>query len=864
MTHDFPALDGAGDLVAVLSSDTDLELLQATVSGLPRDLAAPLLIIHSSSQPAPLEHVGRLLQPVAPLPIAEIRPGQQPEPGMISLVALDRRHVLHEGQGQIDLSQPLDSLLSALAGRYGERLILVALYDLISEGLAGALEVRGAGGTVIMPPEAALGTLTHAPLPPNLIEFERQTVEIGPLIHDLLRRTEPQPNDVQANDLLQLILEQISRQANIDFRPYKTSTMLRRIGRRMVVTHQRSMEDYLDFLKDHPAEVGELVQAFLINVTQFFRDAEAFAYLRDEILPALINQTRQRDRVLRFWSAGCATGEEPYSLAMLLADLLGAELPEWSIKIFATDLDEAAISFARMGLYPENLLRNTPGHYRERFFERTEQGYRISKTLRQMVIFGHQDLSRSAPFPRINLVMCRNVLIYFTPDLQDYVLSQFAFSLSASNGFLFLGKAEIIRPMHSYYEIINKQWKVYRRTDEVVPVPRRQGMLDAYVPRVRDRRFNPAARAETQSSAEPGGGAGMDLSQLRRFNELLLRFLPVGVVVIDRSYRLLTANAAARRLLGLREVSSELDFLHAVRGIPYAEVRNGIDAVFRDRNPVTLSEVELNAVNGGNGRYLLLTIVPIQMDAALPDLAAMSISDVTEQVQTRQHLEAAQAEQTQLLSELGSANKRLSDLNKELMDANEELQVANEEMMLTYEELQATNEEFEATNEELQATNEELETNNEELQATNEELQTTNEELRARTAEMQELTAVLESERGRLAEIVELAPFYIMVLYGPRLLIEVFNPRYARLAEGRKIANRPLEDVAELFWKDRGLVELAQQVYQSDRTLSSPELIGYVPNERGELLERVFRYTMVPTHDVSGQVLGVVVYGIEE
>src|SRR5581483_8606355 len=206
-------------------------------------------------------------------------------------------------------------------------------------------------------------------------------------------------------------------------------------SRRMAVTHQPGIREYAAYLKTTPQEVGELVKAFLINVTQFFRDPEAFVYLKNEILPQLIAHARESNRILRFWTAGCATGEEPYSLAMLLTDILGAELPEWSIKIFATDLDEAAINFARRGLYSENLLKGVPDDYWERFFERVDHGYRISKTLRQIVIFGQQDLSRSAPFPRIDLVLCRNVLIYFAPELQDYVLNQFAFSLSP-NGYL--------------------------------------------------------------------------------------------------------------------------------------------------------------------------------------------------------------------------------------------------------------------------------------------------------------------------------------------------------------------------------------------------------------------------------------------
>jgi two-component system CheB/CheR fusion protein len=390
------------------------------------------------------------------------------------------------------------------------------------------------------------------------------------------------------------------------------------------------------------------------------------------------------------------------------------------------------------------LLKDVPDEYRNRFFERVDYGYRIVKTLRQMVIFGQQDLSRSAPFPRINLVLCRNVLIYFAPELQDYVLHQFAFSL-APGGYLFLGKAESIRPAQSYYELVNKQWKVYRCTSTAMPLARRN--VIGYANSMHS--TNPASKSVSKTNSDEQPPVPIELGQLRRLNELLLRFLPMGVVVIDHSYHVITANGTARRLLGLRDLGNEQDFLHAVRGIPYTTVRNAIDAVFRERNTVNLPELELDVAVGGNGRFISLAIVLMQMEAGMPEMAVMSVVDVTEQIQIRRQLEAAQMEQMQLMDELSSANKRLNNVNKELLDANEELQVANEELMLTHEELQATIEEFETTNEELQATNEELETNNEELQATNEELETTNEELRARTGELQELMTMLESERGK-------------------------------------------------------------------------------------------------------------------
>jgi two-component system CheB/CheR fusion protein len=859
----------AGDLVVIGSSAGGVEALSILVSSLPPDFPAPIVLAQHLDPNRP-SMLSDILRRRASLPVDVVDQRCKLEPGTIYVVSSNHHVAIADGHVEVMLDHmgrpmpSVDRLLSTAAASYGERLIAVILTGSGSDGAAGAVDVKHVGGTVIIQdPGTARYPSMPLSLPPTAVDFTVSIDRIGPLLHDLLTGVElSQPN--ASEDTLQRILKQISGQANIDFSPYKRSTVLRRIGRRMTVTHHRTLDDYARHLEANPQEVGELVQALLINVTQFFRDAEAFAYVKQTVLPELLAQARSRNRVLRLWSAGCASGEEPYSLAMLVADLLGAELPEWSIKIFATDLDGAAINFARLATYPENVLTHVSSDYRERFFARADHGYRIAKTLRQMVIFGQQDLSRSAPFPRVDLVLCRNVLIYFTPELQDYVLNQFAFSLRPNTGYLFLGKAESVRPTHGYFELVSKQWKVYQCTGEDVPMLRRQTRVD-HPARLEGQSARPMSH--DNAAALPHQDASMivaDLALLRRANEMLLRFLPVGVVVIDSAYHVVTVNTAARRLLGLHEPPAEQDFLHAVRGIPYTEVRAAIDSVFRERTSLTLPEIVLDTTLGGNGHYLSLTIVPMQVEGHMADLVAINVTDVTDQVQARQRLEAAQAEQAHLVEELGVANKRLGEINKELLDANEELQVTNEEMMLTYEELQAMNEEFEATNEELQATNEELETNNEELQATNEELQTTNEELRARTSELQELTTMLEGERRRLAEMVELAPFYIMVLRGPHLIVEAFNSRYAQLLEGREARGRPLEEVARYFWQSQvAVIDLVRQVYATDTPRTTPRILAYAPNQHGGFDERSFAYTVVPTHDGMSNVDGVVIYAAD-
>lgn len=857
------------DLVVVGSSAGGVGALSVLVSTLPREFPAPIVLAQHLDPQRP-SNLGSILERRSTLPVVLVGDDEptQMEKGRIYVVPSNRHVMIEDGHvrlGGDHEGRPrpsIDLLLSTAAQAYGEHLVAVILTGSGSDGAAGAVEVKHAGGVVIIQnPETAQYPSMPLSLPPTVVDHVAELEQIGPLLHDIIQTAKLTPAE-KVQDPLRELLAHVSRQTNIDFRSYKTSTILRRISRRMAVTHNANLHDYGQYLEMHPEEMQELVRAFLIKVTGFFRDPEAYDYLRAEILPELIERGRSRGRVLRIWSAGCATGEEPYSLALLLANLLGPELPEWSIKIFATDLDEGAVNFSRRGFYPANILKDLPDDYRQKYFEQAEQGYRIIKPLRQMVIFGYQDLSRGTPFPRIDLVICRNLLIYLKPELQQGILDLFSYSLHQTNGYLFLGKAETARPTKATFESVNKKWKIYRCTGGPLALPPQQaasplGIGLPYTER-RARAYH-LANAERQLASPET--LEREVSQFRNFNEAMLRYLPLGVVIIDRTYRILTINGGARRLLGIREVANEQDFLHTVRGLPYAQVREAIDTAFRERSTITLNELELDASFGIASRYINLIVMIAQTEPGAPDLAILSVSDATEQVQTRRRLDAVQAEQTQLVAELSTANKRFSDMNKELQDANEELQAANEELMLTQEELQATNEEFEATNEELQATNEELETNNEELQATNEELQTTNDELTARTHELQEMTRELASERMRLAEMVEMSPLYIMMLKGPALLVENFNPRYEQLLAGRDIKHRSFEEIFSGAEMEQ-FVATVKRSYTEDRTLMTPRMLTHVLDERGEQMESYFIHTIAPVHDSAGRVGGVIIYTV--
>jgi two-component system, chemotaxis family, CheB/CheR fusion protein len=868
-------------LVVVGSSAGGIEALSILVSTLPADFPAPIVLAQHLDPQRP-SNLAAILQRRATLPVKVITVHTPLRAGEIYVVPENCHVSIKDGYAEVQEDQhgrpkpSLDLLLSSAARAYGERLIAVILTGLGSNGSMGAIEVKKAGGIVIIQnPETARFPSMPLSLPPYIVDIQVDIERIGPLLYDLLAGNHI-PSQEEQGEVLDGILSYLKDQEQIDFRMYKPSVLLQHIRYRMLVTSTPTMYDYLNYLQLTPAESEELVKALLVAHTAFFHGSEAYAYLKNSVLPELLDRTRDRDRTFRCWSAGCATGEEAYSLAILLADLLGPEISQWSIKVFATDLSDAAISFARRGVYSENMLTGLPPEFRMRFFEHVDHRYRISKTLRKMVVFGQQDLARSTPFSTIDLVLCRNVLSYFTPDMQEFALKQFSFSLFPG-GYLFLGDTEAVHPPQTLYESAGRKWNVYRCIKKASPVP--QFPVDSVMTRTRIEK-HPGSSAlafpSEQLSKPQAALSTFDLGQVRRYYEMLFRAFPIGIIVIDDGYHIVTANDLSRRLLRLPATYVEQDFFHVVPGLPYAHVRSAIDEAFRERSAITLPEVELDLRAGGSGRFITLLLSPIQVHAIRPELVAISVIDVTEQVQTRRHLQAMQSEQAQLLDELGAANTRLNEVNAALLKANLELQAVNEDMTVTQEELQARLEELETTNAELQSNFEELESDDAELQATNQDMETTieelqvtsemlgtsNEELRARAKELQEQLASLTDERGRLAEIIERVPFSFVVLHGPDLRVEAISPDYAMRLSGQDVLGQPFSQVVGRLWTaEVPLVRLTSEVYQQNSQRSISTEVTEAPGGRSQ---RHPAYTLVPSHGPDGTVSGVIIYAIGE
>src|SRR5829696_6140911 len=529
---------------------------------------------------------------------------------------------------------------------------------------------------------------------------------------------------------LERFLEELHRNRGVDFRSYKRPTILRRLGRRMALLDCESIDEYSRYLEEHPEEYRQLIGAFFIKVTEFFRDPQLFDYLKEEVLPGLIEEAREEENQLRIWSAGCATGEEAYSLAILVSEVLGREAGLFNVRIFATDIDEDAVKYARRGVYPPSALEGLSEEQLRRYFVEEDGSYQVKKQIRGMIVFGEHDLAQRSPFPHVDLVVSRNVLIYFSGELQRRALQLFAYSLR-DGGVLVMGKAESPSLLADLFAPVDRHNKVYRRQGE-------RFLLPPTLP------ASPTLRARLQHSSgdrsafRGQAGAPQLLSASRDAGEDLINQLPVGVAVVTRDYTIEAINAAARRMLSIPGLGVGQDFLHAMQEVPYAEVRQTIDEAFREGRTTQADEFAVEEVATGEPSYLRLTCHPRHTEAEGQEVGSVlvAVEDVTAAVRLRR---------------LTEKNLRLEEANRELGKLNEELQTAHEESLVNTEEAQASAEEVETLNEELQATNEELETLNEELQATVEELNTTNDDLQARATELQELAQSREEER-RLTE----------------------------------------------------------------------------------------------------------------
>jgi two-component system CheB/CheR fusion protein len=504
----------------------------------------------------------------------------------------------------------------------------------------------------------------------------------------------PLPEDAATVQEFENLLSYLKVSRGFDFTAYKRSSLMRRTLVRMQNIGVSGFANYQDYLQVDPEEFTRLFNTILINVTGFFRDPPAWEYLVGNVLPDLLGASGAAHSI-RVWSAGCASGEEAYSVVMLLAETLGLEQFRDRVKIYATDVDEEALNEARTASYDERSVKDVPPELLSKYFEQQNGRFVFHKELRHSVIFGRHDLIQDAPISRVNLLICRNCMMYFNAETQGRILSRFQFAL-VPGGVLFLGRAETLLSRTASFAPIDVKRRIFVKQDR-----------------------NGQSERPAETYREENGSS----STLSRLREAAGDLGPVAQLVVDRQGMVLQANQQLRSLFGLtaRDIGRPLQDLE-LSYRPF-ELRSSLEQAYNERRPVIQTDGSWLAP-GAHQIYLDLQIVPVPDAAGTIAGAVITFLDVTHQRRLRDELHRT---------------------TRELETALEELQSTNEELDTTNEELQSTVEELETTNEELQSTNEELETMNEELQSTNEELQTINEESTERSDELGELNAFLES-----------------------------------------------------------------------------------------------------------------------
>ena len=488
------------------------------------------------------------------------------------------------------------------------------------------------------------------------------------------------------------LLEKLSESYNFDFREYKEASLVRRIRSRMSQVHAPTFEVYSGFLDLHPEEHVHLFNAILINVTGFFRDADAWTTLGEDIIPRMVSEAAE-SRTLRIWSAGCSSGEEPYSLAILLAEHLGERATEFQIKIYGTDLDEDALAAARHAYYRTEQLKDVQDRLLERYFIRDGQLWRLRRDIRRWCIFGVHNLTQSPPLSHIDLLVCRNVLIYFSSALQERILARFHYAVR-DGGFLFLGRSESLLARSRLFVPLHLKWRVFQR------LPSSTRVASAVLPEHPPLPPTSPSRAEATSS-------GIRVQRA-------LEALPSAVFIVDTADTILSWNAAAEALFETPVANAigrkfrDLDVSYRVEGL-----RARMEDVKARQASARLEDVSF-ARRSGDVVHANITIAPLLESQRFVGVV-VSADDATSYARMKE---------------------QMTRVAEQHATAVEELQSTNEELETTNEELQSTNEELETTNEELQSTNEELETTVEELQAANTELATLNAELEERGAEL--------------------------------------------------------------------------------------------------------------------------------
>jgi two-component system CheB/CheR fusion protein len=699
----------SGFVIGIGASAGGLEALTSFFRAAPADSGLVFIVVqHLSPNTKSMLH--ELLAAHTAMPVIPAENGMSVAPNCVYLQPPQTNLNLFKGKLLLDdaaalpgLHLPIDYFFRSLAEDQKDRAVGIILSGTGSDGSRGLSALRQTGGMIMVqdPADARFNVMPSSAIATGLADYICPAAELPVRLMEYIQQPRRKESGTGEDAELVRIIALLRTQCNVDFSLYKPSTILRRINRRMVIARCEELRDYVEFLMQRPQEVKLLFRDLLIGVTKFFRDHKEFTYLREQVIPCIFENSAAREEI-RVWDAGCSSGEEAYTVAMLLHDHLVRQQPgrRCKIKVFATDLDQRAIDKAAKGFYPDGIAADLPSDLLKKYFSRVENGFIVRRHIRELVIFAQQNLLSDPPFTRLDLIVCRNLLIYFHAPQQKEVLGTFHFALN-EGGFLFLGSSESVLDMGDSFAAVDSQIKIYRHIGRGgVPLHRGLG-LAAGKPSQKDETAELTRRLETREF----------------YYQRLVSRLAAACVVLSETGEVLESFGRTDLILQPQPGQMSLNISSMISSALLLPVTTALRACQREAGwEVVYEGIKVSEKN--NDRYLLRAVHLAEDNSVLIALEKMPA-----------HFDPA-----------GQDKKKTSDvLGWQMVDLQREVQFARENLEAANEELQTSNEELLAANEELIASNEAMQHTNEELNSVNEELSTVNAEYQAKIMELTEL-----------------------------------------------------------------------------------------------------------------------------
>jgi len=821
-------------VVGIGASAGGLEPLEQFFDEAPLDTGAAFVVIQHLS-PDYKSLMDELLARHTAMSIVDVVDGMPVRPNTIYLIPPKTEMTIEDGRLQLREQHrsherppmPIDAFFHSLAEDMGNRAIGIILSGTGSDGSRGMLTIHEAGGLTLvqdretakfngMPQASVDARVVDIIAPPDhmpnyLVEYindpEQFRKRLASDEHSILEGVDA------VMDIMRMAYE-------VDFDLYKPTTVNRRIQRRMTMGRYSDIEDYVKQLRADPDELHMLYRDLLIGVTHFFRDREAFYRLEKHVIPAMFEQERKPDDEIRVWVAGCATGEEAYSIAILLHEYIEQTQQKARVRVFATDVHKSSIEVASTGRYSRDAMVEVSPERLNRYFHSVGGEFQVSPMLRQMITFAQQNVVSDAPFMRMDMVTCRNMLIYFKQPVQLQVLSLLHFALNV-NGILFLGPSETVTPLRDEFETIDSHWRIYRKLREMrLPAGR---AVPTRTPTVAARRMPPAP-ALAPSAMMP------DARLLRAYDMLLSEYVPAAILLNSRR-ELVHTFGDARLILHPPEGRSSLDVLEMVDAQMKVALGGAIQRALRDHQTVRYGRV--GVASGGETQHYTLVVRPLA-DSESESFFLLVTFETEQSVVVSQQQPVSEQDVDQF--------DERAETHEKIVTLEQELQYSKENLQATIEELEASNEELNATNEELVASNEELQSTNEELHSVNEELHTVNAEYQQKITELTQLT----DDMNNLLSSTEIGTIFLDHM----LRVRKFTPAVCKYFKLRsQDIDRPIADIVHSIEMDT-LLEDAERVLN---TGEATELEAQT-DQQDCLLIRI-----TPYRAMAGSVEGVII-----